>query len=104
MMYPFFFPFALHSGSCEEVSSLALLLHSGKSLFIRSDHFTLGFLDILTTRGSSTVLFITHITGENCLFGQYFIECSIIIIITSKTAAIAHEEGTNSHEAMYIMF
>ena len=50
------------------------------------------------------VLYITHITDENCLFGPYFVECSIIIIITSKTAAIAYEEGTNFHEAMYIMF
>ena len=70
------FPFALHNGSCEEVSSLALLLHSSKSLLIRSGHFTFGFLDILTTRGSSAVLYITNITRENCLSGPYFVECS----------------------------
>ena len=70
------FPFALHSGSCEEVSSLALLLHSHKSLFIRSDYFTFGFLDILTTRGSSAVLYITNITRENRLSGPSFVECS----------------------------
>ena len=69
-------PFALHSGSCEKVSSLALLLHSSKSLFIRSGHFTFGFLDILTTRGSSAVLYITNITRENCLSGPSFVECS----------------------------
>ena len=103
-MYSFFFPFALHSGSCEEVSSLALLLHSSKSLFIRSDNFTFNVFNILTTRGSSAVLYITHIMRENRLFGPYFVECSVIIIITSETAAIAHEEGTNSHEAVYIMF